>query len=504
MDLNVRQRFNSAETMLFLTLGLGGDALSSYESTWATLQDDFTNALSEGYLSEETLRVAHTVASNVATVADCFVDIENKHNELLAELHRDWEQILDGMSRIQISHCDSFPYASDSCTTFPTSTSDLPVPSFIASAYRWLLLNLHNPYPSADVKAAIVEASKHPIGAVNAWFVNVRRRMGWTTLCREYFHNCRADAADAAYRALVKEDPNRRLSPDLIHAFIVMKVTAEGLYSSTFTKSALAGDLDAVVKDMTAEDRKLAEEIKRLEGEAGKHAMDCEKESSRKHRVLVRESPRKLVAQDSYPSPEQSYTSSPAPTLDDSLTESDDGEANFPPVVAGRKRRPSSEVVDLALLTPDTRPMKRLRYDSSNDDSSAAAHTPSLSPAAENHANIAVSRKRRLSDADARSMLKHPRGSQTGPRLHPVSDLLPHSNVESEHSVDEWFSTNFDALFALPPPVDAAEPDFSAQWEVELFSDYSMPRDLQSITAKPPSLCECVSTHGTVTKMNLS
>lgn len=61
-----------------------------------------------------------------------------------------------------------------------------------------------------------------------------------------------------------------------------------------------------------------------------------------------------------------------------------------------------------------------------------------------------------------------------GPCLHAVSDL-PLSTLEGEHSIDEWFKTNFDALFALPPPVDVAEPDLLTQWEVELFNNYIIP-----------------------------
>ena len=68
-----------------------------------------------------------------------------------------------------------------------------------------------------------------------------------------------------------------------------------------------------------------------------------------------------------------------------------------------------------------------------------------------------------------------------GPRPHAVSDPLPLSTLESEVSIDEWFKTNFDALFALPPPVDVVEPDLSTQWEVELFSNYSIPENPQKV-----------------------
>ena len=84
-----------------------------------------------------------------------------------------------------------------------------------------------------------------------------------------------------------------------------------------------------------------------------------------------------------------------------------------------------------------------------------------------------LSRKRRLSDADVTGIPKRPRNPMTAPRLHTVSD--PRSNMENEYSIDDWFNTNFDALFAIPPPVDATQPDFSAAWEVELFKDYNIP-----------------------------
>ena len=78
--------------------------------------------------------------------------------------------------------------------------------------------------------------------------------MGWTALCRNFFHNCRADAVDAAYRVLVKGDPNHPLRPEITHAFVTVKVTVEGLHV-TSAKSAFAGDLDHVVRDMLAEEK---------------------------------------------------------------------------------------------------------------------------------------------------------------------------------------------------------------------------------------------------------
>lgn len=127
-------------------------------------------------------------------------------------------------------------------------------------------------------------------------------------------------------------------------------------------------------------------------------------------------------------------------------------------------------------------------------DEPSDSSSPDLSPA---HSTVPETnkvlpfRKRRLSDADATGTSKRPRDSMAAPRPQTVSDPLPRSNMEGEYSIDDWFNTNFDTLFAIPPPVDATEPDFSAPWEVELFKDYSIPGNPKYPPKCPPAR-ECL------------
>ncbi|KAF8846028.1 hypothetical protein BDN67DRAFT_1064535 [Paxillus ammoniavirescens] len=487
-----------AEHEILTAFSGGTDTLETYQAAWSSLLDDVTLASASGKVDSDTWVLAHTVASNVATIADCLLTVNHKQQELTDLLHNDLQCLLGNLSV-----ADSTPPQPPVSRTLPPQEESSPSgahPTFIATAYSWLLSNLHNPYPSMEAKTEISRSTGCSMLSLNSWFANARRRMGWTELCRDRFRNCKADAADAAYRALVKEDPQRPLDPELIHAFMVMKVTAEGLYSSMFIKSALAGDLDVVVKDMTEEDRKRIEDARHWEAEETKLVKQHEKESRRRQRSAMKES-QESIAQHSYPSPDRSRATSPVPPLDDSLTEESEEEVS-PPVMAGRKRRSSSssEPADRTSFVLATRPTKRLRSSTSgsfftsdvclpsppsstddcsdNDSPTSVTHIPSQYPT--------NARKRRLSDADANSVPKRPRGSTAGPRLHAVSDPLPRSHLESEYSIDEWFNTNFDGLFALPPPVDAAEPDFSAPWEVELFNDYSIPQDLQKRAPKSP------------------
>jgi alpha-D-ribose 1-methylphosphonate 5-triphosphate synthase subunit PhnI len=161
-------------------------------------------------------------------------------------------------------------------------------------------------------------------------------------------------ALDAAYRALVKGDPTRQLPADSIHAFISVKVTAEEPYSSTLTKSALASDLDTVVKDMLDQDGVLGNEQKCSEPEG---AMELSKESD------VDPWNKNLVEQNCYSSPDHS-PSSFVPALDESLTDESEGdEGILSPTLTGRKRRfSSSGGAHVPMSESTTRLKKRPRH----------------------------------------------------------------------------------------------------------------------------------------------
>lgn len=195
---------------------------------------------------------------------------------------------------------------------------------------------------------------------------------------------------------------------------------------------------------------------------------------------------KKLVEQNYYPSPDHSPSSSVVPALDEPLTDESEGDEDIlPPTLAGRKRRLSSSgvgahvplsesttrlkkryagllcVLHTLILFLSNQPQPQYLFFSQCCLPSPVAsaeefledHQMSCSvPITQSFTN-SKRRKRRISDADTTRLSKHPRDSMSGPRLHAVSDPLPLSTLESEHSIDGWFRTNFDALFALPPPV---------------------------------------------------
>jgi hypothetical protein len=358
MDEDIRQRFQQAEDALLDSISLGEASLMAFESSWDSLYTDYSRCLSAKALSDNTISVANSVASRVVTITNCFFDFQKTHVESTNRFLDSLGSILDDLNRVTISS-PSMLAAQNAQST------ESSLPSFIEPAYKWLLSNIHNPYPSSNMKASIARSSGCSMNSVAVWFGSARRRIGWTAICRKYFNNCRADTVDAASRALVKEDPARVLPHTVFHDFLQMKAAAHELYASIFTKSALAGDLDAVVKDMTEEDRMRLEREKKERAQEEKKQREEEKETRRIQRAFNRQSQKAHAAFDSYSSPKHSRSPSPVPTIEESSThESEDEEDDIiPPVLAGQKRRASvsSESTGPRQSSCADRPMKRFR-----------------------------------------------------------------------------------------------------------------------------------------------
>lgn len=252
-DVDLSRRLLLAESHFLTALESGTEMLSSYHQTWSALSDALSAATETGGVGNDKFPLVNFIASRISNLASCFLDIKREEELSTSQLQSDCDDMFRQMDALGLNAQPNSPPSPDIRTSTLNMESSAQI---LTPAYQWLLDNLHNPYPTAEVKARIAAASSSQISSVNSWFINARRRIGWTTLCREHFSNCRADMIDAAYRALVQEDPQRALSPEVRHSFVAMKVAAEGLCSSTFSRSAFVTDLDVIVKDLTQEDRK--------------------------------------------------------------------------------------------------------------------------------------------------------------------------------------------------------------------------------------------------------
>ncbi|KAI6120599.1 hypothetical protein EDD16DRAFT_1725894 [Pisolithus croceorrhizus] len=482
MDNDLCLRLGRAEDDLLSSILAGKDSLTSWRSEWSALIAELTEASSSG-ASTVTIAVGDAVVSKVAAIAKCFLEVGRKDEDLSSKLQVDIDEILSSTDSLHLSTsaCTSVPQTSKA-DFFPSERSyvnmDTAPPAFIGPAYRWLLQHIHNPYPPHHVKQSLALTSGCSLNSINSWFTNIRKRIGWTSICRGRFHGCRADSVDAAFRALVQDDPGRPVGDELLRAFVAMKVAAEELYSSTFPESVLATGLGNAVKDTT--------DCSRQGGNPGiVRGSACDKTyegslSSRSLHSTVESADEGNLHVDS-----RSLTSSPMP----SLTDDDSGgdEDILPLSVAGQKRRVMSENQTDTSLGAD-RPRKRLRvrehsaislqaplHDTLEDPKGACYllhDNPQLAISTSSYCTETTP-KRWLPQGDAQRLPKDFFGSNIRPRIHAVSDPLPRSTSDTS-DIDEWFNAHFTSLFEFPPPV-STELDQTLPWEVELYHDYSIP-----------------------------
>lgn len=118
------------------------------------------------------------------------------------------------------------------------------LPPLAAFAHSWLLKHLHNPYPSNSAKARIADASGASLKAVGEWFSNVRRRIGWNSIARQYFQGDRALAVDAARNIFLGETSKVSIGSEIRDAFLALKDSATGLFDGKLVPSETVKQLD--------------------------------------------------------------------------------------------------------------------------------------------------------------------------------------------------------------------------------------------------------------------
>ncbi|KAG6871901.1 hypothetical protein C0995_015195 [Termitomyces sp. Mi166 len=384
-DAKFRQQLAVIEKNL---LALDSSSIGDFNHQWTTLVHDLRVAMDSESLSSTTVKAAHSLANRVSLVIQSFLDLEILAEKLMSSLLDEFSPTLNRPPPTPLSE-----------------TPDVSVPSYIKPSYDWLVENIHNPYPSPDIRDAIARKSGARRKDVDNWFMNTRRRIGWNDARKTHFANKRADIIDAATR-FSANDEKLSLSQGAEHSLISIIKNAKDLYHDRFNETVLATRLDAAVKNLTPETK-------------------AEAKAERIRQAQLRKN------QDLYPSPNRS----PEPARP--LTDLCDGEVDNTVTqhisMTSRKRRNLSDQ-ESAELDPckGSKPEKRAR--------------PPDPPSISSCALTVASQKRRLSESDGEVVPKRPRHLSTKSRLQTVSDPLPLSNSLSfdESSFDGWFQQIFD------------------------------------------------------------
>lgn len=98
-----------------------------------------------------------------------------------------------------------------------------------ACAYRWLLHNTHNPYPTSTQLQSIGDGSMTSVAQVELWFREVRDLIGWTRLSDEFFGGSLNATINAAKRVYLEHDGT--IPSSVAFAFSKVKAFMETLFA---------------------------------------------------------------------------------------------------------------------------------------------------------------------------------------------------------------------------------------------------------------------------------
>lgn len=218
---SIRQRFLQAENDFLSAPHLDGDRLADFAERWQTLWSDWESCLHEA--DHDTRQLIDAVVAKIEGLAGDFYHFESQAQSLRDDLLNSLEDVFASLTleETPISHPDPVSNIAAAATASSMERDTI-------SPSQWLLSNLHNPYPLPHVRfsAGRTAGSKH----TKDWFFKARQRIGWTRLQRDRFAGCRSVAIEAAFRAFVRDDPNRPLDNDLKTAFLAIKSHAELVY----------------------------------------------------------------------------------------------------------------------------------------------------------------------------------------------------------------------------------------------------------------------------------
>ncbi|TFK30895.1 mating-type protein [Coprinopsis marcescibilis] len=412
MDSSIQNTIRDLEAEFFDALTSGPAQLSAFEASWASFGQKLEGSNIDK-LSTDTIDMLMSLTATISAVSSDVLDCEAAVTALDEELCSDVTQILD-----------------HGLVTNPAAQ----LPAYIEPSNKWLCANLHNPYPSQAVREHISRETNSSRKVVDAWFVDMRKRIGWNALRKEHF-NKRADIIEAATLFFEKNEVDS-LSVPIQLRFAAIASLAQEQYSAKLDSSSLAAKLDSAVKDMTPE---LKIQIR--------HDKDTKQKKAPSYPT-----PAPSPDHNSVPLSPASSTSSVMELLMPQFKRKRHSDSGEEQPVAKRTRCDSSDMID-AWPSPA---LSLGQLDETESSSGPAQSQTTLTPPP-----VSSKRKRRLSESDGSPYPKRPQSFNIQPRPIAVSGPLPTSNL----AFDSWF---VQLLGGTPPPVTDEVPDPSAPLDIQI------------------------------------
>ena len=232
MNATLRDRLILLE-QLFLIAIVSQDetALKEFSRELSQLIHHYKTADASGNLDDSTT----LVLSRVSQVIQCMLECE--------DALKDAQTTLISCSGLPLPSDDLLPVpVSTSCPTFTpyrllfshaSSSGTLGIlghnEHLDACAYRWLMQNMHNPYPTTTQLQIIGDESLTSVAQAGLWFQEARDLTGWTKLSSEFFTGSINATITAAERFYSERDNTTPFC--IAFAFSKVKASMQTLFA---------------------------------------------------------------------------------------------------------------------------------------------------------------------------------------------------------------------------------------------------------------------------------
>ena len=253
MNATLRERLLRAEQRFLLAV-VSNDEESSqvFSQEWSQLAQDIASVEIAGQLDDDTACLLSQVSRAVENIANCMLEsgaiLQEAQTCLTSEFIHD---IPSNPSPHPQAIAPYHPLFSNSPSMTPSILGQQKL--LDSYAYRWLMQNIHNPYPSSVQTRIMSDASGTSTAQVELWFQEIRDSIGWSKLSHNLFAGSVNATVAAATRVYLERDKD--ISFDIVFAFKVVKASAETLFSEhpalqgKNAKTALAQANPTVVMD---------------------------------------------------------------------------------------------------------------------------------------------------------------------------------------------------------------------------------------------------------------
>ncbi|KAI3622535.1 homeodomain mating-type protein HD1.1 [Moniliophthora roreri] len=422
--------------------------LENFSTKWDLLNDDIMASLKSESLDFDTCHLAFDVAGCIEKLCDAFISLnqingsfQNQVSDILSD---DPSSTPEPQRQPSSSRSSSSPEPQFHQSTPEPEESPISSSPYVRAAYDWLIENLHNPYPTPAQRDVISLQSGASRKTIDNWFIDVRKRIGWNAVKKQYFKE-RKEMVLAArlhfgHEVDESELPKKRKEPEQAQslglAFAGIEAKALELYGGRLRPSDFVEKLAGQVKTLTPEIKEEVEKEKREESLKRRrvgHKREVSSSSSISDEAVVQAVP------------------TPAPVAGQKRrADSDEQEVES----SSKKRQRPEEPAAEDRRSPSPSPAATL----SDNDSSA----PSLSSS---QPEPGAKKRRLVSDSDA-----SPRAAKRSRMAQPIGRAasVPITLPTPKFPIEEWFTR------INPPPTAEQWPENGANFTfgtTEYYSD---------------------------------